>query len=89
MPITVLSTQTIGRILEGGASVCRATGIPVAGGHNIDSAKSHSQPSGLGLGLGLGATAANQAQCRRLPGDLLVLGKPLGVGVLSAALTKG
>jgi selenide,water dikinase len=37
MPINVLSTQTIGRILEGGASVCRAAGIPIAGGHTIDS----------------------------------------------------
>jgi selenide,water dikinase len=37
MPINVLSTATIGRILEGGASVCRAAGIPIAGGHTIDS----------------------------------------------------
>src|SRR3954451_147034 len=37
MPISVLSTQTIARILQGGESVCRAAGIPVAGGHTIDS----------------------------------------------------
>ena len=37
MPIDVLSTATIGRVLEGGASVCRAAGIPIAGGHTIDS----------------------------------------------------
>src|SRR5882724_12919487 len=37
MPINVLSTQTIARILEGGQSVCQAAGIPVAGGHTIDS----------------------------------------------------
>jgi selenide,water dikinase len=37
MPINVLSTATIGRILEGGESVCRAAGIPIAGGHTIDS----------------------------------------------------
>ena len=36
MPINVLSVETIGRILEGGASVCRAAGIPIAGGHTID-----------------------------------------------------
>src|SRR5487761_2109298 len=36
MPISVLSTATIGRILEGGASVCRVAGIPIAGGHTID-----------------------------------------------------
>jgi selenide,water dikinase len=37
MPINVLSTEVIGKILEGGESVCRAAGIPVAGGHSIDS----------------------------------------------------
>ncbi|HZN47437.1 MAG TPA: selenide, water dikinase SelD, partial [Ramlibacter sp.] len=37
MPVNVLSTATIGRILEGGNSVCRAAGIPIAGGHTIDS----------------------------------------------------
>ena len=37
MPIAVLGTDTIGRILEGGAAVCRAAGIPIAGGHSIDS----------------------------------------------------
>src|SRR3984885_1492068 len=37
MPINVLSTATIACILDGGASVCRAVGIPIAGGHTIDS----------------------------------------------------
>jgi len=37
MPIAVLSTQTIGRILAGGQSVCLDAGIPIAGGHSIDS----------------------------------------------------
>ena len=37
MPINVLSTATIGRILEGGRSVCAVAGIPIAGGHTIDS----------------------------------------------------
>ena len=37
MPINVLSTQTIGKILAGGASVCNAASIPIAGGHTIDS----------------------------------------------------
>ena len=37
MPINVLSTATIGRILDGGMSVCREAGIPIAGGHTIDS----------------------------------------------------
>ncbi|HLO95726.1 MAG TPA: selenide, water dikinase SelD, partial [Burkholderiaceae bacterium] len=36
MPINTLSPDVIGRILEGGASVCRDAGIPIAGGHSID-----------------------------------------------------
>ena len=37
MPINVLPLETIGKILAGGESVCRAAGIPIAGGHTIDS----------------------------------------------------
>ena len=37
MPINVLSVDTIGQILQGGQSVCREAGIPIAGGHTIDS----------------------------------------------------
>jgi selenide,water dikinase len=85
MPIDVLSTQTIGRILEGGASVCRAAGIPIAGGHTIDSVEAI---YGL-VALGLVHPRHVKRNADAQPGDLLVLGKPLGVGVLSAALKKG
>ena len=85
MPINVLSTQTIGRILEGGASVCRAAGIPVAGGHTIDSVEAI---YGL-VALGLVHPSRVKRNADAQPGDLLVLGKPLGVGVMSAALKKG
>ena len=85
MPINVLSTQTIGRILEGGASVCRAAGIPVAGGHSIDSVEAI---YGL-VALGLVHPKRVKRNADARPGDLLVLGKPLGVGVMSAALKKG
>jgi len=85
MPINVLSTQTIGRILEGGASVCRAAGIPVAGGHSIDSVEAI---YGL-VALGLVHPRRVKRNADAQPGDLLVLGKPLGVGVMSAALKKG
>ncbi len=85
MPINVLSTQTIGRILEGGASVCRAAGIPVAGGHSIDSVEAI---YGL-VALGLVHPRRVKRNADARPGDLLVLGKPLGVGVMSAALKKG
>ncbi len=85
MPINVLSTQTIGRILEGGASVCRAAGIPIAGGHTIDSVEAI---YGL-VALGLVHPKHVKRNADARPGDLLVLGKPLGVGVMSAALKKG
>ncbi|KPF68493.1 selenide, water dikinase [beta proteobacterium AAP99] len=85
MPINVLSTATIGRVLEGGASVCRAAGIPVAGGHTIDSVEAI---YGL-VALGLVHPARVKRNADAQPGDVLVLGKPLGVGVMSAALKKG
>jgi selenide,water dikinase len=85
MPINVLSTQTIARILEGGASVCRAAGIPVAGGHSIDSVEAI---YGL-VALGLVHPKRVKRNADARPGDVLVLGKPLGVGVMSAALKKG
>jgi selenide,water dikinase len=85
MPINVLSTQTIGRILEGGAAVCRDAGIPVAGGHTIDSVEAI---YGL-VALGLVHPQRVKRNMGAQPGDRVVLGKPLGVGVMSAALKKG
>jgi selenide, water dikinase len=85
MPIKVLSVQTIGRILEGGASVCGAAGIPIAGGHTIDSVEAIYGLVALGLVHPKHVKRNADAQL----GDLLVLSKPLGVGVMSAALKKG
>ena len=82
MPIKVLSTATIARILEGGASVCRVAGIPIAGGHTIDSVEAI---YGL-VALGLVHPQRVKRNADARPGDRLVLGKPLGVGVMSAAL---
>ena len=84
MPINVLSTATIGRVLEGGESVCRAAGIPIAGGHTIDSVEAI---YGL-VALGLVHPARIKRNADAKAGDVLVLGKPVGVGVLSAALKK-
>ncbi|HUR88835.1 MAG TPA: selenide, water dikinase SelD [Ramlibacter sp.] len=84
MPINVLSTQTIGRILEGGESVCRTAGIPIAGGHTIDSVEAI---YGL-VALGLVHPKRVKRNADARAGDVLVLGKALGVGVLSAALKK-
>jgi selenide,water dikinase len=84
MPVKVLSLETIGKILEGGASVCRAAGIPIAGGHTIDSV----EPIYGLVALGLVHPQRVKRNADARPGDVLVLGKPLGVGVLSAALKK-
>ncbi len=84
MPINVLSTETIGRILAGGAAVCRAAGIPIAGGHTIDSV----EPIYGLVALGLVHPKRVKRNADARVGDCLVLGKPLGVGVLSAALKK-
>ena len=84
MPVGKLSTETIGRILAGGASVCAAAGIPVAGGHSIDSV----EPI-YGL-VALGLVHPDQVLTNRgaRAGDVLILTKALGVGVLSAALKQ-
>ena len=85
MPINVLSTATIGRILEGGSAACRAAGIPIAGGHTIDSVEAI---YGL-VAIGLVHPKHVKRNADAKVGDVLVLGKPLGVGVMSAALKKG
>jgi selenide, water dikinase len=84
MPIGVLSTATIGKILEGGQDVCRAAGIPIAGGHTIDSV----EPIYGLVALGLVHPKRVKRNADAKVGDRLILGKPIGVGVLSAALKK-
>jgi selenide,water dikinase len=84
MPVAQLPVETIGRILEGGASVCTDAGIPVAGGHSIDSV----EPI-YGL-VALGLVHPDRVLTNRGAhvGDRLLLTKPLGVGVLSAAFKQ-
>jgi selenide,water dikinase len=84
MPVNVLPHETIARVLAGGESVCRAAGIPIAGGHSIDSV----EPIYGLVALGLVHPSRVKRNAGAKPGDRLVLGKPLGVGVLSAALKK-
>ena len=84
MPINVLPLETIAKILEGGASVCRAAGIPIAGGHTIDSV----EPIYGLVAMGLVHPSRVKRNADAKVGDRLILGKPLGVGVLSAALKK-
>lgn len=85
MPIGKLSTEQISGILAGGAAVCAAAGIPVAGGHSIDSV----EPI-YGL-VALGLVHPDRVLTNRTarPGDVLLLTKGLGVGVLSAAFKQG
>jgi selenide,water dikinase len=84
MPVAVLGTEVIGRILAGGDAVCREARIPIAGGHTIDSV----EPIYGLVALGLVHPDRVQRNAGARPGDRLVLGKPLGVGVYSAALKK-
>ena len=84
MPINVLSTATIGKVLDGGATMCRLAGIPIAGGHTIDSVEAI---YGLVV-MGLVHPKRVKRNADSRPGDVLILGKPLGVGVMSAALKK-
>ena len=84
MPIDKLPVETIGRILEGGESVCRRAGIPVAGGHSIDSV----EPIYGLVAIGLVNPRNLKRNADAKPGDVIVLGKPLGVGIYGAAVKK-
>jgi selenide,water dikinase len=85
MPVKALSTETIGRILEGGVAVCASAGVPIAGGHSIDSL----EPI-YGL-VALGLVHPDRVLTNRTAraGDALILTKALGVGVLGAAFKQG
>ena len=85
MPIDKLPLDTIGKIIQGGESICAEAGIPIAGGHTIDSV----EPIYGLVVMGLVHPSKIKRNADARAGDKLVLGKPLGVGVLSAALKKG
>jgi selenide,water dikinase len=85
MPLEKLPLSVIGKILAGGESVCAEAGIPIAGGHSIDVL----EPIYGLVVLGLVDPKNLKKNSTAKPGDTLILGKPLGVGILSAALKKG
>src|SRR5712675_1949901 len=85
MPLDKLPVSVIQRILEGGESVCATAGIPIAGGHSIDTL----EPIYGLVALGLVHPGKVKRNSSARAGDVLVLGKPLGIGILSAALKKG
>jgi selenide,water dikinase len=85
MPVKVLPPEVIRQILRGGEAICTEAGIPIAGGHSIDSVEPIYGLAALGLVHPRRLKRNSEAE----PGDALILGKPLGVGILSAALKKG
>ena len=84
MPVNQLPLAVIRRIVEGGQDVCAAAGIPIAGGHTIDSV----EPIYGLVALGLVHPKQVKKNSGAQAGDVLILGKPLGVGIYSAALKK-
>lgn len=84
MPVGKLPLETIGLILKGGEAICAEAGIPIAGGHTIDSV----EPIYGLVVMGLVHPSHIKRNASARAGDKLILGKPIGVGVLSAALKK-
>ena len=85
MPIDKMSTAMIREILRGGAAAAAGAGILVAGGHSIDSPE---PIYGLAV-IGLVAPERLRRNSDARPGDALILTKPIGVGIYSAAIKKG
>lgn len=84
MPINVLPTDVIREILRGGEAICAQAGIPIAGGHSIDSVEPIYGLAAIGVVHPRHLKRNSSARA----GDALVLGKPIGVGIFSAALKK-
>jgi len=84
MPVAKLPPATIRRILDGGQSVCTRAGIPLAGGHTIDTV----EPIYGLVAIGVVDPRHLKRNAEARAGDVIVLGKPLGVGIYSAALKR-
>ena len=85
MPVGKLPVEAMQQILAGGHAVCEAAGMPIAGGHSID----NPEPIYGLVALGLVHPSRVKRNDRAEAGDVLILGKALGVGIMSAALKKG
>ena len=85
MPIAKLPLEAIRSILQGGEAICQAAGIPLAGGHSIDSP----EPIYGLVAIGIVHPDRLKKNSSAQHGDKLILGKGLGVGVLAQALKKG
>jgi selenide, water dikinase len=85
MPVDKLPVETVRRIVAGGTAVCAAAGVPIAGGHSIDSPEPIYGLAAIGL-IDPRRVLRND---RARAGDRLILTKPLGIGIFSAALKRG
>jgi selenide, water dikinase len=84
-PIDKLSPKVAQKVIEGSRSVCAEAGIPLAGGHSIDS------PEPI-FGLAVNGMAEKQyikTNSNAKEGNLLFLTKPLGIGILTTSEKKG
>jgi selenide,water dikinase len=84
MPINVLPLEVIQQITAGGESVCAEAGIMIAGGHSIDTV----EPIYGLVAIGVVDPKKLKRNSGAKLGDSIILSKPLGVGILSAALKK-
>jgi selenide,water dikinase len=83
-PVNQMSDEDIAQVLAGGAACCEAAGVPIAGGHTIDA----KEPI-YGLAVtGMIHPDKIKRNSDGKAGDVLILGKGLGVGILGAALNK-
>jgi len=85
MPVATLPLEAIRRILDGGQSICAKAGIPVAGGHTIDTV----EPIYGLVAIGVVDPERLKRNADARDGDVIILGKPLGIGIYSAALKRG
>lgn len=85
MPVNILPMEAIQGIMRGGSQVCGAAGIPLAGGHSIDSP----EPIFGLVVAGLVDPIRVRRNATAQPGDVLILTKPLGIGIMTTALKKG
>jgi len=84
MPLGKIAPERVREILDGGREVCQVAGIPVAGGHSIDTPE---PIYGLAVN-GICAPSELRRNCDARAGDLVILTKPVGVGIYSAAFKK-
>ena len=84
-PVEKLPVELAQKIIDGGRTICNEAGIPLAGGHSIDSPEPIFGLAVTGIVNKENLKKNNSAE----EGDLIFLTKPLGVGILSTAQKRG